>query len=78
MAKAAAGGDKIIDGAQAVDRCFRRVASYQLDDRRIAPAVGLPRRSRSWLASIAPILGALTGLVGALIGLLAFLRQHPT
>jgi hypothetical protein len=43
--EAAAGGDKIIDGAQAVDRCFRRVASCQLDDRRIAPAVGLPRRS---------------------------------
>ena len=45
MAKQPPAVTKIIDGAQAVDRCFRRVASCQLDDRRIAPAVGLPRRS---------------------------------
>jgi hypothetical protein len=34
--------------------------------------------TRSWLASIAPIIGALTGLVGVLIGLLTLLWRHKT
>lgn len=31
--------------------------------------------ARSWLAAVAPLLSALTGLVGALIGLLAYLAK---
>lgn len=70
------------DQYENLDTTRRSVLSYDAE-RELRSAIRVERKerselARSWLTGIAVIIGAVTGLIGALIGLLTLLWRHQT